>query len=104
MVLLIYVNQVVFFSVVLGFLASSVFFFINILFVGHALFQNESAFVRFVLGGLFELILLGLVGWVVLIVYNLDALRLSVALGLLAGFSSLLNRLLQGRGRAGRGR
>lgn len=96
LVLLIFVNQIVFYSVVLGSAASLVFLFINALFVGHAFFRKESALVRFMLGGMILLVVLGFVGWIVLIAYNLDAVMSTIVLSILAGFCSLLNRLKQG--------
>lgn len=93
MVSLIFVNQMLIFSAVLGAVTSVVFFFINALFVGWALFRGENAFFRFVLGSLVLLLLLGIVGWLVMIAYNLDVLRSAIALCILAGCSSLMNRL-----------
>ena len=95
LVLLILVNQIFFCSVFLGSAASVMFLFINVVYLGHAFFRQENTFVRFVLGGLILLTVIGLVGWIALIAYNLDAFRLGVALGILAGFSSLSNRLKQ---------
>ena len=93
MILLIFVNQILIFSVALGVIASIVFFLINALFMGHALFRNENSLVRFMLGSLFQLVLLGFVGWAVMIAYNLDLVRSTIALCVLAGLPSALNRI-----------
>lgn len=93
MILLIFVNQILIFSVALGVIASIVFFLINALFMGHALFRNENSLVRFMLGSLFQLVLLGFVGWAVMIAYNLDLVRSTIALCVLAGLASALNRI-----------
>ena len=93
MILLIFVNQILIFSIVLGVIASIIFFLINALFIGYTLFRNENSFFRFVLGSLVLLLLLGIIGWLVMIAYNLDIVRSTIALCILAGCSSLMNRL-----------
>lgn len=98
MILLIFVNQILVFSTALGIIASIFFLLINALFIGHSFFRNENSFVRFMLGSLVELVILGLVGWMVMIVHNLDSVRSMIALCILAGFASALNRVKRKQG------
>lgn len=79
----------------IGFLASVVFFVVNTVFLGNAFFEKESKFFRLTFGGLFLVILLGFVGWLTLIIYNLDATRVSLALLSVTTLASLLNRRMR---------
>ena len=93
MILIISLNSIFSLSVALGITASLIFFLINILFLGNTLFEKECPFLRFILGSLMFLLFLGIIGWAILIIYNLDIIRVTIALCVLAGLSSTMNRL-----------
>lgn len=99
MVLVFFLNHVFIHSIIVGVISSLVFLFLNTVFLGYALFKNEVLFLRFMLGGLVLLFFLGVVGWVVMIAYNLDTLRSTIALCILAGVSSAINRVKQREGK-----
>ena len=92
-ILVIYVNLSMIRSPVVGLIASAIFFFINGIFLGHAFFQSEVFFVRLLLGILLLVVFLGLVSWVVMIVYNLDILRSALALCVVTTLCTFLNWL-----------
>ena len=92
MILVVFLNQVFFGSVVVGAFASSLFFLINVVFLGHSFFEDEDFLVRFLLGGLVLFVFVGLVGWVVMVAYDLDVWLSCLVLVVVAGFSSFLNR------------
>lgn len=93
MVLLVFVNQVTVSSVVVGVFSSVVFVVLNVVFLANALFRDEVSFVRLMLGGVVFLLLLGVSGWVVLVVYDLDAVRSAIVLLAVGVVSSALNRV-----------
>jgi len=101
MILIISLNSIFSLSVALGIIASLIFFLINILFLGHTLFEKEIPFLRLILGSLMLLLFLGIIGWVILIIYNLDIIRVTIALCVLAGLSSTMNRLKTRREKQG---
>jgi hypothetical protein len=98
MILIICLNSIFFLSVALGIIASLIFFLINILFLGNTLFEKEFPFLRFMLGSLMLLLFLGIIGWMILIIHNLDIIRVTIALCVLTGLSSTMNRLKTRRG------
>jgi len=101
MILIISMNSIFSLSVALGIIASLIFFLINILFLGHTLFEKEIPFLRFMLGSLMLLLFLGIIGWAILIIHNLDIIRVTIALCVLAGLSSTMNRLKARREKQG---
>lgn len=92
-ILIIYQNQTFTTSTLIGATASVVFISINAIFLGKTFFEGETLFIRFTLGILILLLLLGLTGWVTLIIYNLDLLNVSIALCVLSILCSSINRL-----------
>jgi len=92
LILAIYVNLNAFKSPVLGLVASVLYFLINGIFLGHAFFEKEDAFFRLMFGVLLLVMLLGFVGWLAVIIYNLDVLRFTLVLFVVATLSTLLNR------------
>ena len=96
-VLTIFVNLSEFQSPVLGLLASAVYFLINGIFLGHVFFEKETAFFRLMLGLLLLVMLLGFVGWLAVVIYNLDVTRFTLALLIVATLSSLLNRRVKSK-------
>jgi uncharacterized membrane protein HdeD (DUF308 family) len=78
-------------SPLIGSIASVVYFGINAVFLGNALFGEEKTFFRLAFGILLLVMLLGFFGWLVLIIYNLDASMVTLVLLIVAVLSSLLN-------------
>ena len=97
LILAIYMNLDVFSSPAIGIVASIMYFLINGIFLGHAFFEKEEAFFRFMFGLLLLIMLLGFVGWLALIIYNLDVTRVTLVLLVVATSSSLLNRRMRHR-------
>lgn len=96
-ILLIFINLSELQSPILGLLASAIYFSINGIFLGHALFEKETAFFRLMLGLLLLAMLLGFVGWLAVVIYNLDLIRLTLVLLIVATLSSLLNRRMKNK-------
>lgn len=92
-ILVIFLNQVLALSIVVGAFASVLYFLIGVVFLGRAFFEDEVLLFRFMLGGLVLLVLLGLVSWVVMIAYSLDVWMSTLALCVVAACCSLLNRV-----------
>jgi len=90
LVFIIFLNLTYIHSVLVGTLAFVTYFLMNGIFWGHALFDRENIFFRLTLGFLLLIVLLGLVGWLALIAYNLDILRTVLALSVVATLPLLL--------------
>lgn len=90
-VLVFYINLNIMQSFVIGLLSFFVYFLINGAFLAHVFFENEAPLFRAVLGVLMLIILLGFVGWFVMIIYNLGTELFSITLLVAATVSSLLN-------------
>lgn len=93
MIVLISVNMSVVHSPVLGIAAASVYFLINATFLGSTFSEKEDRLLRFVLGNLLLIVFLGLFSWIVMMVYNLDALRSTIVLCIVAALSSFLSKM-----------
>jgi len=93
----IYSNLSFFQSPVVGIMTSFLYFLINGIFLGHAFFEKEDAFFRLMLGILLLIMLLGFVGWLAVIIYNLDVFRFTLVLFVVATLSSLLNRKVKNK-------
>jgi len=96
-ILAILMNLASFQSPLIGSIASIIYLLINAMFLGNAFFEKESDFFRFMFGILLLTTLLGFVGWLALIIYNLDTLRVTLVLVVVATSSSLLNRRMKYR-------
>jgi len=96
-ILIIFINLSEFQSPVLGLLASAIYFLINGIFLGHTFFEKETAFFRLMFGFLFLVMLLGFVGWLAVVIYNLDVIRFTLVLLVVATLSSLLNRRVKNK-------
>jgi hypothetical protein len=96
-ILAFFVNLNSFQSPLIGLMASVIYFVLSAVFLGNAFFEKESAFFRLMFGILLLVMLLGFVGWLTLIIYNLDATRCTLVLCVVATFSSLLNRRVKNR-------
>ena len=92
LVLIIYVNQILVHSLVVGVTASLIFLSLNTIILGKTFFKSESAFVRIVFGSFVLLLIVGVIGWITLIIHNLDVHRTSVALLIVAMLCSVINK------------
>ena len=97
LILGIYINLSFFQSSVIGVVASILYFMVNGIFLGHAFFERESAFFRLMFGILLLIMLLGFVGWLAVILYNLDVIRFTLVLVIIAILSSLSNRRVKNK-------
>lgn len=84
-------------SPLIGLMASVIYLVINAVFLGNAFFEKENAFFRLMFGILLLTMLLGFVGWLTLIIYNLDVTRVTLVLLVVATLSSLFNRRMTHR-------
>ena len=96
-ILAIFMNLNSFQSPLIGLMASVIYSGINAVFLGNAFFEKENAFLRLMFGILLLTMLLGFVGWLTLIIHNLDVTRSILVLWVAATFSSLLNRRMRHR-------
>ena len=95
--LIIFINLIVFQSPILSLPASAIYFLINGIFLGHAFFKKEDTFFRLMFGILLLIMLLGFVGWLAVIIYNLDVIRFTLGLFIVATLSSLLNKKVKNK-------
>lgn len=95
LILAIYVNLHTFESTTVGIIAFIMYFLINAIFLAHAFFEKEEAFFRLMFGVLLLIMLLGSVGWLTMIIYNLDVIKVSFVLFIVATLSSSLNRRMK---------
>ena len=79
-------------SPLIGAAAFLTYFLINGTFLARSLFEKEKHFLKFMLGNLLLVVLLGLVGWLTMIIYNLDVPRTTIAILIVATITSLVNR------------
>ena len=92
MILLISLNLLSTSSPIIGTLASVIYFLINAIFL-ECLFPRETNdFLRFMLGSLLLVLILGLTSWMVMIIHNLDIMPSAIALISVTTLSSFLNR------------
>ena len=87
-----HINLNIFQSPALGIVASILYFLINGIFLGNAFFKKKDTFFRLMFGILLLIMLLGFFGWLAVIIHNLDILRFTLVLVIVATLSSLLNR------------
>jgi hypothetical protein len=95
LILMIYVNLNSVKSAGLGIALSIPYFWINGIFLGYAFFSNEGRFLRFVLGILLLVMFLGFVGWVVMVIRNLDVPGFILVLLVVSTISSLANKRMR---------
>ena len=96
-VLAIFVNLNSLTSPMIGLTASIVYSIINTVFLGNAFFKKENTFFRLVFGVLLLMMLLSFVGWIILLIYNLDVIEFTLVLLVTTTLSSLLNRRMRYR-------
>lgn len=92
LILAIYLNLTFISSLIIGTVASIAYFMINSIFLGHAFFEKETPLFRLMFGVLLLIMLLGFVGWLAIIIYNLDIVRFTLVLFIITMLSSLINR------------
>jgi len=97
LILVFYINLNLVQSFVVGVFSFVLYFLINGTFLAHVFFENEPVFFRLAFGALLLIMLLGFVGWLLMIIYNLDAMLFSLALLVTVSSSSLLNRRVKHR-------
>lgn len=93
MTLVIAINVTFVNSVLIGIPATIIYFMINGIFLGNALFEKEGLFLRFILGTFLLIVFLGLISWVVMMIYNLDAIRSAIVLGTVTTLSSFMGKM-----------
>jgi len=96
-ILIIFINLSQFESLILGLLASAIYFLINGIFLGNTFFKKETAFFRLMFGLLLLIMLLGFVGWLAVVIYNLDVIKFTLVLFIVATLSSLLNKKVKNK-------
>jgi len=97
LVLLVYINLTASQSQWVGLSISVAYFLINATFLGSAFFREEEPFLRLTLGSLSLIMLLTFIGWLVLVIYNLDSARTTLVLASATIFSSLSNERMKQR-------
>lgn len=93
MVFLIFLNMNIVRLPAVGVAVSFFFFLINSVFLGNALFDEKKPFLRFSFGGLALIAIICIIGWIVLIIYNLDATRSTLVLCIVSTVSSIMNKV-----------
>ena len=91
----IFMNLNSFQSPIIGLTMSAIYFVINAIFLGDAFFKEENAFSKTLHGMLLLIMLLGFIGWLSLIIYNLDAIRVTLVLLIVTTLSSFINRRMR---------
>jgi hypothetical protein len=92
-----YVNLSSIKSPVAGMLLSIVYFSINATFLADALFRKEDLLIRLIFGVLLTMMLLGFMGWLFMLIYNLDVPEFSLVLFTVATLCSLTNNRMKKR-------
>jgi len=96
-ILLIFINMSLTTSPAIGIFASAIYLLINATYLGHAFFEKENTFVGFMLGVLLLIVILGLVAWAVMILYNLNNVGSVIVLFITSSFASFLNRKVKSK-------
>ena len=94
-ILAIYVNLNTFKSPAVGVIAFILYFLINTIFLAHVFFEKGDVFFRLMFGVLLLIMLLGFVGWLIMLIYNLDVITFTFVLFIVATLSSSLNRRMK---------
>ena len=76
-----------------GGIASVIYLFINGTFLAHTFFEEEKPFLRLAFGTLSLIALLGVVSWLMMIIYNLDIIRSAIVLCIVATLTSFTRHL-----------
>lgn len=97
LILIIYLNVSFTSSPIIGTATSIAYFMINSIFLGHTFFEKKCPLFRLMFGTLLLIMLLGFVGWLAIIIYNLDIIRFILVLFIVTMLSSLINRKVKNR-------
>jgi hypothetical protein len=97
LILIIYSNLIFASSPIIGTAATLAYFMINGIFLGHAFFEKETPLFRLMFGTLLLIMLLGFVGLLAVIIYNLDIIRFTLVLFIVTTISSLINRKVKNK-------
>lgn len=92
-VLMIFINLNLTNLLLIGAIASILYFLINGTFLGCVFFKGERFVMKLLLGDLVLLALLGFVSWATVVISNLGVANVVIVLLAVTAFSSLLNRL-----------
>ena len=92
LVLVVYANLIVSRSLIVGFAVFVLYFLINGAFLANAFLRIESLFLRWMFAFLLLIMLLGFVGWLVLLAYNLGTSMTLLVLMVTTTVSSAINR------------
>lgn len=92
LILITYINLNTIKSAGLGIAVFILYFSINGVFLANAFFEKEERFFRLIFGVLLLIMLLGVVGWVVMVIYNLDVPEFTLVLLIVSTISSLMNK------------
>lgn len=92
LILAVYINLTFFKSPAIGFVTFVLYSSINAIFLGHTFFEKEDTIIRLMFGALLLIMLLGFVGWLIMVIYNLDVTRFTLVLLVTTTISSWLNR------------
>lgn len=87
----IFVNLSVLHSPFVGTTAFLTYVLINGYFLSNAFFEKEQRFLKLILGTLFLIAILGLVGWLAIIIYNLDDTKTIIVLSVTTLFCAFAN-------------
>jgi len=80
-------------SPAVGLVGSFGFFLVNSVFLGNIIFEKKEPFLKFAFGAFLLVALVGIVGWTVLTAYNLDAIRSTIVLVIIATITSIPNKM-----------
>jgi len=94
----IFVNTAILGSTALGLLSTLAYLLINAVFLGTAFFAKEDGFFRLTLGILLLIMLLGFIGWIMIVLYTFNAVTLTMALVIVTTISSVLKRTVGSKG------
>lgn len=93
MIVLILLNAYFVHVPLIGFACSFGFFLVNSVFLGNTIFEDEASLLRFAFGAFLLVALIGIIGWTVLTIYNLDMIRSMLVLVIVATISSVPSKM-----------
>jgi hypothetical protein len=93
--LITYINLNTARSAIIGIAVFILYFLINGVFLGSSFSGNGGLFFRLIFGVLLLIMVLGVVGWLVMVIYNLDVPEFSLVLFIVSTISSLVNKRMK---------
>jgi len=91
----IYANLSTIRSAIVGIAFCIAYLFINGVFLADAFFKKEALLFRLIFGLLLVIMLLGFVGYIVMVIYNLDLIETTFVLFTVSTISSLVNKRMK---------